>query len=525
MRSFRRRENRSGTSRDRRKNKLLVEALEPRAMLSASAGAADIVCHSNLSFFAGSAFNTYSPAQIRHAYGFDQVAWNGAGQTIAIVDAYDAPTVSTDLEKFDRQFGLTDPKLTVAKMTSGGRSPAANSGWAMEIALDVEWAHAIAPGANILLVEAVSASLNDLLSAVNYARNQSGVSVVSMSWGAGEFSSETSYDSFFTTPSGHGGVTFVASSGDDGAPASWPSISTNVLSVGGTTLSLAGGGYGSEKGWSGSGGGYSNYIGEPSYQRSVQTTGHRSNPDVAYDADPYSGFYVCQNNSWYAVGGTSAGAPQWAALIAIANQGRAANGRAPLSTALQAVYSLAAGDFHDITTGSNGYKAGAGYDAVTGRGSPIANAVVRDLAAFGAATTTASTHTITSTPTAGPTSAPRMQKADEIVAPAKNCGPSTGSWNSFSTADNADATSSAASHGENASQFSVELTRGSASRDALDSLFDLDGDQFATLDNHHRWGDFDSGSDAALDRGAVHDSVSTALDDGLADRQEFELVE
>ena len=194
--SFRRRENRLGSPRDRRKKKLLLEALEPRAMLSASAGAADIVCHPNLSYFAGSAFNTYSPAQIRHAYGFDQVAWNGAGQTIAIVDAYDDPTVSTDLQKFDRQFGLADSKLTVAKMTSGGRGPTANSGWAMEIALDVEWAHAIAPGANILLVEAVSASLNDLLSAVNYARNQTGVSVVSMSWGAGEFSSETSYDSY-----------------------------------------------------------------------------------------------------------------------------------------------------------------------------------------------------------------------------------------------------------------------------------------------------------------------------------------
>ena len=257
----------------------------------------------------------------------------------------------------------------------------------------------------------------------------------------------------------------------------------------------------------------------------MQTTGHRSNPDVAYDADPYSGFYVCQNNSWYAVGGTSAGAPQWAALMAIANQGRAADARAPLSTALQAVYSLAAGDFHDITIGSNGYRAGAGYDAVTGRGSPFANAVIRDLVAFGAATTTASTHSTTPPPAAGPTSGPRMQKADEIVAPAENCGPSTGSWNSFSTADNADATSSAASHSANASQFSVESTRTSASRHALDSLFDLDEDQFATLDNRHRWSDFCSGSDAATNPDAVHDSVSTALDQRLADRRDSEFIE
>jgi subtilase family serine protease len=351
----------------------------------------NVVCSPNVSFFAGSGFSVYSPNQIRHAYGFDQVGWNGAGQTIAIVDAYDDPTVLTDVQKFDRQWGLADPKLTVAKMTSGGRAPIYNSGWAMEIALDVEWAHAIAPGASILLVEATTASLGDLLSAVNYARNQIGISVVSMSWGTGEFSSEGSLDSYFTTPAGHSGVTFVASSGDSGAPASWPAISSNVLAVGGTTLTLgAGSSYYGEKGWSGSGGGYSPYISEPSFQRGFQNTGRRSNPDVAYDADPYSGFYVCSNGGWYAVGGTSAGAPQWAALIAIADQGRAAAGKAPLNSALQAVYSLAAADFHDITTGSNGYSAGVGYDAVTGRGSPVANLVIRDLVAYGAAMTVSS---------------------------------------------------------------------------------------------------------------------------------------
>ncbi len=377
----------------RRTPKLQLESLETRAMLAASPLAANVICSPNISFFAGSGFSVYSPTQIRHAYGFDQVAWNGAGQTIAIVDAYDDPTVQADLQKFDHQWGLTDPKLTVAKMTSGGRGPAYNSGWAMEIALDVEWAHAIAPGANILLVEAATASLGDLLSAVNYARNQIGVSVVSMSWGAGEFSGEGSFDSYFTTPTGHSGETFVASSGDSGAPASWPSISSNVLAVGGTTLTLgAGGSYGGEKGWSGSGGGYSPYESEPSFQRGFQSTGHRSNPDVSYDADPYSGFYVCDNGGWYAVGGTSAGAPQWSALIAIANQGRAAAGRAPLSSALQAVYSLAGADFHDVTTGSNGYKAGVGYDAVTGRGSPVANLVIRDLVAYGAATAASSTN-------------------------------------------------------------------------------------------------------------------------------------
>ena len=102
----------------------------------------------------------------------------------------------------------------------------------------MEWAHAIAPKANILLVEANSASFSDLLTAVDYARHATGVVAVSMSWGGGEFSGESAYDSYFTTPSGHGGVTFVASSGDSGAPVGYPAISPNVLSVGGTTLNL-----------------------------------------------------------------------------------------------------------------------------------------------------------------------------------------------------------------------------------------------------------------------------------------------
>jgi subtilase family serine protease len=536
MGSSRRRANRPDCPRDHRKKKLLLEPLEPRAMLSASTSAADIICHPNLSAFASSGFNVYTPAQIRHAYGFDQVAWNGAGQTIAIVDAYDDPTVAADLQKFDRQFGLVDPTLTVAKMTSGGRGPVANSGWAMEIALDVEWAHAIAPGANVLLVEAVSASLNDLLTAVNFARNQAGVSVVSMSWGAGEFSSEGLFDSYFTTPAGHGGVTFVASSGDNGAPASWPSISTNVLSVGGTNLSLgASGSYGGERGWSGSGGGYSSYIGEPSYQRGVQNAGRRSNPDVAYDADPYSGFYVRENNSWYAVGGTSAGAPQWAALIAIANQGRVASGRAPLSTALQAVYSLSAADFHDITSGYNGYYAGAGYDAVTGRGSPIAIAVIRDLVAYGAVTMTAATHATTSTPTAGPATGPRMQKAVESVMPAQFVSSYVGSAASSTTADDChgttptslytasssfvSATSPATSRSSLYSSAGLESTR------ALDSMFDLDGNQLAMLEESHRFLDCRLDSEAQFDGQLDREFAVSAPDESVTDRQDPAFIE
>ncbi len=260
----------------------------------------------------------YSPSQIRHAYGFDQITFNngtvvgdGSGTTIAIVDAYDDPRIANDLHQFDLYYGLPDPVFTKVNENGGTTYPAANAGWITEIALDVEWAHAIAPLANILLVEASSASFSDLLTAVNYARNAAGVVAVSMSWGGGDFSGENSYDGYFTTPSGHGGVTFVAATGDTGAPIGYPAISPNVLAVGGTTLSLgAGGSYLSESGWSGSGGGLSAYEAEPAYQRSVvtQTSTFRANPDVAYDANPNTGFsvYDSYNNPVSAPGDSGA---------------------------------------------------------------------------------------------------------------------------------------------------------------------------------------------------------------------------
>ncbi|HEV3145079.1 MAG TPA: S53 family peptidase [Gemmataceae bacterium] len=344
----------------------------------------------------------YTPAQIRHAYGFDQITFNngtvagdGRGTTIAIVDAYDDPNIANDLHQFDLQFGLADPTFTKVNQSGGSSMPAANGGWASEIALDVEWAHAIAPGANILLVEANDASFANLLSAVSFAANQSGVVAVSMSWGGGEFSGETSYDSTFQTPSGHQGVTFVASSGDNGAPPSYPAVSPNVLSVGGTTLNLTGSNtISSESGWSGSGGGISSVESQPSYQNGVvtQTSTRRANPDVAYDADPNTGFpvYDSYNNGssapWSQFGGTSDASPQWAALIAIADQGRIAAGLGSLdgpSQTLPKLYSLSLADFHDITSGSSfgspSYSAGVGYDLVTGRGTPVANKVVADL--------------------------------------------------------------------------------------------------------------------------------------------------
>lgn len=344
-----------------------------------------------------------SPATVRHAYGFDAVSFGataatGAGTTIAIVDAYDSPTVADDLKRFDAAFGLPDPVFRKVNQTGGTTMPAADPGWAGEIALDVQWAHAIAPGADILLVEAKSNSMSDLMTAVNYARNQPGVVAVSMSWGGGEFSGETTYDATFTTPSGHGGVVFFASSGDTGAPVSYPAASPNVVSVGGTSLYVSSGGYGSESGWSGSGGGISAYESQPSWQNGFvsQSSTRRANPDVAYDSDPSTGFPVYDShnngttNPWSQFGGTSAAAPQWAALAAITAQGRAAAGLGPLDGRTQflpAIYQVAAADFHDVTTGSStgspSYSATAGYDLVTGRGTPVANRLIPDLVAWG----------------------------------------------------------------------------------------------------------------------------------------------
>ena len=184
-----------------------------------------------------SAANTsvYTPSQIRSAYGFNNLSYDGTGQTTAIVTANDDPNITGDLKAFDTTFGLADPPSFVKAIPEG--QPPADAGWAIETALDVEWAHAIAPKANILLVEAKSTNGNDLLNAVDYARNQPGVVVVSMSWGGPEFFGESSTDSTLSTPAGHAGVVFVAAAGDTGAlqGPEWPSVSPNVVAVGGTT--------------------------------------------------------------------------------------------------------------------------------------------------------------------------------------------------------------------------------------------------------------------------------------------------
>jgi subtilase family serine protease len=358
-----------------------------------------------------------TPSQVSGAYGLNAVNFqvnnqttrgDGTGQTIAIVDAYHDPNLASDLATFDQTYGL--PAAQVSQVYASGTPT--DSGWSGEEALDVEWAHAMAPNAKIVVVEARSSSLTDLMSAVDTARNTAGVSVVSMSWGTGEFAGETAYDSHFTTPSGHTPITFVASTGDSGAGAGaqWPAVSPNVVAVGGTSLNLnASGGYGGESAWSGGGGGVSALETRPSYQAGVASGSTRSTPDVAAVADPNTGLSVYSGGTWMVVGGTSASAPIWAGILAVADQGRALAGRSTLDGATQtlpAIYSAPAGAFHDVTAGSNGYGAGVGYDLATGRGTPNGPALIAYLSGTtvtgaGATTTGTTTSGTTTTTTTG----------------------------------------------------------------------------------------------------------------------------
>ena len=310
-----------------------------------------------------------SPATIKSVYSFPTSLTAGADKTIAIVDAYDDPTAEADLGVFSLQYGL--PACTTANgcfskvnQTGGSSYPRANAGWALEISLDIQWAHAIAPGARILLVEATTNSFTNLLAAEDYAKAHA--QYVSNSWGGSEFSGETAYDSHFV----QAGVSFFVSSGDAGTPAEYPSASPNVISVGGTTLNFSGGNFTSETGWSGSGGGCSQYETATSAQANFSTFGQvncgssRGTPDLSLDADPNSGVSVYDSTryqgqqGWWQVGGTSASSPMIAA--------RAADAGVVVNSTYVYGSSIT---YRDITSGNNGASCLVGYDLVTGRGS------------------------------------------------------------------------------------------------------------------------------------------------------------
>ncbi|MEO5679853.1 MAG: S53 family peptidase [Acidimicrobiales bacterium] len=328
-----------------------------------------------------------SPAAIKAAYGFTTSTTAGAGQTIAVIGAYDDPTAQNDLAVFSATYGLPcNACLTRVNQTGGTSFPAYNEQWALEASLDVQLAHAIAPGAKILLVEATTNNWSDLMAAVDYAKTRAGY--VTMSFGGPEFSSQTQFDGHFVAP----GVSFFASSGDSGLPANYPSSSPNVVSVGGTTLYGLGTSNVTEGAWSSGGGGCSAYENATAAQKAFSqygqagcttttttTTGatrkrsgttttttvaRRATPDVSLDADPMSGVsvYVSSNPAaagWVKVGGTSASAPMFAARSAV-DGGVMDSAR---------IYGSNAPALRDVTFGNNGAPALTGYDMASGRGS------------------------------------------------------------------------------------------------------------------------------------------------------------
>lgn len=321
----------------------------------------------------------YTPAQIRKAYGIDDNFGTGKGKTIAIVTAYGSPTLRHDLEVFNKQFGLPSANLLIKDMGVWK----VDRDWALETSLDVEWAHAMAPDANLLVIEAASDSNYDLFSAMRYAAN-SGADIISMSWGVEEDSDYSYVEKYFYNSS----AIFVAASGDDGAGVMWPASSSMVIAVGGTTLKLdSAGNRISETTWNGSGGGISNYKAAPSWQNILLGVGQtrRATPDISFLGDPGTGVAVyCSANSlrsyynggWYVMGGTSLGAPACAGIIADLNEDAEYIKDAGSFYDLAGVtsYSNPYNCFYDIQSGSNsldgkkGYNAIKGFDLVTGLG-------------------------------------------------------------------------------------------------------------------------------------------------------------
>jgi subtilase family serine protease len=392
----------------------------------------------------------YDPYQIRHAYNIDTLissGLDGRGKTIVIVDAFQSPNIVQQLNHYDTFYGLPslnglggapNPSLgTFTQIAPDGLTPFVTgdpnmTSWAEEISLDVLWAHAIAPGANIVLVLAKSNNDPDILSATKYAVDNNLGDVISQSFGENEscvdpnvLAQQHQVFADATTKN----ITIFASSGDNGAAqptcdgsslvqaVSSPAVDPLVTAVGGTELHAAGycltvlgcdpsanpapGTYEGEIAWNelgigATGGGFSVLYDEPSYQKGTIHGGkQRGVPDVSYNAAVFHGVLTYLNIpgipvGFYLFGGTSAGSPQWAAILAIADQ----NAGYDLGFINKALYHIGQAQkkysesFFDVTSGNNsigtivGFTAGPGWDATTGLGSPMANGVVGNLSQF-----------------------------------------------------------------------------------------------------------------------------------------------
>lgn len=375
----------------------------------------------------------YSPQEIRTAYDLNPVlnaGFTGKGQTIVIIDSFGDPTIQSDLQTFDAGFGLPDPPsfTQLAPLGQINFNPNAPDmfSWAAEITLDVEWSHAMAPDANIVLMTSPVdetqgvQGMPEFLYLEQYAVNHNLGKIISQSWG-------TTENTLFTTPGGRQvinnfdrfyqkagaqGVTVLGSSGDGGTAnpdingniypfptVNFPSASPYITAVGGTSLFAdTSGNYQSETAWSATGGGVSQFFKEPGYQQNSLPAsdqqllnGFRGVPDIAFNADPGTGILVYLSfpgipAGWYTIGGTSEGSPSWAGIIADGDQ----MAGHPLGFINPAVYKLGnssdyAKSFHDVTVGNNsqdgipGYNATPGWDATTGWGTPKVATFLREL--------------------------------------------------------------------------------------------------------------------------------------------------
>ncbi|WP_416975791.1 S53 family peptidase [Streptomyces sp. 4F14] len=328
----------------------------------------------------------FGPSDLQDAYGLtDAAANNGSGETIAIVDAYDDPNAEADLAKYRSNYGLsacTTANGCFKKVSQTGSTsslPTADSGWAQEISLDLDMVSAIAPNANILLVEASSSSMANLGKAVNEAVAL-GAKFVSNSYGGSESSSDTSYDSSYFN---HPGVAITVSAGDEGYGAEYPAASKYVTAVGGTALKTSSNSRGwTESVWNtssteGTGSGCSAYDAKPSWQTDTGCS-KRAIADTSAVADPATGVAVYDSYGvtagWYTFGGTSASSPIIASVYALA--GTPGSSDYPSSYIYGAAGTSA---LNDVTSGSNGTcsssasylcTAKSGYDGPTGWGTP-----------------------------------------------------------------------------------------------------------------------------------------------------------
>jgi len=377
-------------------------------------------------------FPCYSPQEMRKAYGLDALlnkGFDGTGQTIIIIDSFGSPTIASDLHTFDMGYGLPDPPSFKVLAPLGTKPFDPNNGtmvgWAFETSLDVEWAHSMAPGANIILMTSPKAETQGIegmpqfLSLEKFALDHQLGNIISQSWATTEntlFFSEgrevfNSFNDFYKR-AGATGVTVFSSTGDSGVSnpnfhgkfypfptVNFPASSPYVTAVGGTSLMAdIHGNYQSEKGWQGSGGGVSQTFAEPDYQKNNLNSsdqklldGFRGIPDIAYNADPNTSIlifasFIPGNAGFFAIGGTSEGSPQWAGLIADADQ-LAGHGLGLINASLYKIgnSSKAQTAYHDITIGNNnsrglkGYNCTPGWDPVTGWGSPQASTLLEEL--------------------------------------------------------------------------------------------------------------------------------------------------